>query len=61
MNNNTFSSCFVCGRLIPPGAERLILLNHTMCSCCEKTLVNTSIEEDRYQLFKEKIKRLWLN
>lgn len=51
--------CFFCGRSLPAGVERLVLLNHIMCPLCEKQLVHTSIEDDRYLLFKEKIKKIW--
>ncbi|MHB9093743.1 MAG: sigma factor G inhibitor Gin [Eubacteriales bacterium] len=57
--NDKPAMCYFCGRNIAAGAERLVLLKHLMCSCCEKQLVNISANDDLYMVFKEKIKKIW--
>jgi len=57
--NEDSACCFFCGWKLQAGDERLALLNHVMCPSCEKQLINTDIRDDKYLLFKEKIKRIW--
>jgi len=52
--------CFFCGRQISNGAERLILLERSMCAFCEKILINSRTGGETYTAFMEKIKKLWL-
>lgn len=53
------NNCFFCGRDVSMEPEKLFLLEHILCSHCEQKLVNISMNDGSYLLFKEKIKKIW--
>lgn len=48
--------CFMCSDLKDTG---IILNNQFICCRCERKIVNTSPDNQKYQYIKEKIKLLW--
>ncbi|KAB3531805.1 hypothetical protein F8153_03550 [Alkaliphilus serpentinus] len=48
--------CFMCNNLKDTG---IIVNNHFICIRCERKIVNTSPNHQKYQSIKEKIKLLW--
>lgn len=50
--------CVVCGQLV--GQSRgFHLLHHFICNDCEREMVRTSVEDDHYRFFVERLHALW--
>ncbi|SDJ81404.1 sigma factor G inhibitor Gin [Natronincola ferrireducens] len=39
----------------------IILLNQYICRSCEKEIINTPSDELKYEIFKRKIKDIWIS
>lgn len=58
---NKQDSCYFCGYTINEKAYKLRLLGKSICSFCERRLIHTPVIDTTYEVFKEKIKRLWVS
>lgn len=52
--------CIVCGSGIYKDSYRLKVRGFNICPTCEKNLSSLRIEDDRYDFYKESIKKIWL-
>lgn len=53
--------CFFCQKPIAPDKERLEIMQHAMCPECEKQLLLLPVGDQAYNLYKEKIKKIWFS
>ncbi len=56
MENSMQKKCFLCSSSIDDG---ICFLKGILCSECEKKIVASSGEEERYTDYMEKIKQVW--
>lgn len=57
---NKQESCYFCGYTFNEKTYRLKLLGQSVCSFCERRLINTPAIDNTYEFFKEKVKQLWV-
>lgn len=57
MNRET--NCFFCERLLSNKSYKLTLLDHQICGFCETVLIKASVLDPCYDIYKQKIKKLW--
>ncbi|AKL93586.1 hypothetical protein CACET_c00680 [Clostridium aceticum] len=48
--------CYICDDETSTG---ILLLNQYICRNCEEELVNTPVEQLKYEIFRRKIKDIW--
>lgn len=51
--------CFFCQKPIESVKDRLEIMQHAMCPECEKQLLVLPVGDQSYNLYKDKIKKIW--
>lgn len=51
-------SCFICG---DSNCDGIIVNGEMICRKCEKEIVNTKVEDNNYEAYKDKIKIILFN
>lgn len=49
--------CIICGKEQTNG---LFIYESFVCQACEREMVRTNVEDEKYQLFITKLKKIWL-
>lgn len=52
--------CIICGSWLSKDSYRLKIRNFNICSSCEENLVALRVADDRYEIYKEQLKKIWL-
>ncbi len=58
MNEDDVYVCMICECSCSNGIH---ILSQFICSECEEEIVNTSVEDDLYDYFVERLRALWLD
>lgn len=53
--------CFFCQKPITSEKDRLEIMQHAMCPECEKQLLSLPVGDKEYDLYKDKIKKIWFS
>lgn len=53
--------CFFCQKPLTSESGILEIMEHAMCPECEKKLLILPVGDEQYDLYKEKIKRIWFS
>lgn len=54
-------ACFFCRKPVESVQEGLEILNHFMCSDCERQLLILPVGDQWYDLYKNKIRHIWFS
>jgi hypothetical protein len=49
--------CIICGKEEGKG---LFIYESFVCQTCEREMVHTNVEDDKYRFFIQKLKKIWL-
>ena len=55
--NETGGTCVVCGEEKAAGIR---IVAQFLCSDCEREIVHTEVEDEKYPYYIERMKRIWL-
>ena len=58
MNEDNLYVCMICECA---GSNGIHILSQFICSDCEEEIVNTSVEDDLYIYFVERMRAVWLD
>lgn len=50
-------ACFVCGR---DQGEGMLIFDQFLCDPCEREMIRTDVQDERYPFFVQQMKQLWL-
>lgn len=50
-------TCIICGELKETG---ITVVTQFICDSCESAIVKTRVEDERYRVFVQRMKRLWV-
>jgi len=53
--------CFFCQKTIASEEDKLEIMQHAMCPECEKQLLRLPVGDQQYNLYKDKIKKIWFS